>query len=178
MKLKPSCGLRGRTCVCLCVCNMIGNKIANNMNGVVWWRFDVWHAYSVVDCRCEAVCETIIMRIVFSPLVNVTERAAGDDTHPSNVVSASRVVQLSANTFAVQRCRTSLLFEHYTYAVERIRARRTYYRCAESRLLGCRARLVVVLTDTDNWKEYTRFKEHNHPAKGELDWGPDKTVMR
>lgn len=73
------------------------------------------------------------------------------------------IVQLATNTYEVHRSRNCLHYLDHMYTIEKTRQLRSYYRCAVSRQLGCKARLVV-LTTPAGLKEYTQFKQHTHEA--------------
>lgn len=83
---------------------------------------------------------------------------------PNTSADRCPIVQLALNTYAVQRSRNCLQHGDHMYTIEKTRGQRSYYRCAEARQVGCRARLVV-LTSGDGIKEYTQFKDHTHAAK-------------
>lgn len=73
--------------------------------------------------------------------------------------------RLDRNTFAVQKSRRCLQHDGHQYTVEKSRGLRTYYRCAESRQLGCRARLVVLQQPDGGGREVTQYKAHTHAVK-------------
>lgn len=68
--------------------------------------------------------------------------------------------RLGENTFEIQKLTSTFKYKGYVYRSERVRGKKTYYRCSSSIKLHCKARLSAFKINDE--LRYKEFNEHNH----------------